>query len=385
MQTHPGCGWKKLNMNRFVCLVFLILSIFNFGAFAQNRPELENSVQQKGKILKVATRIVSPFILKENGKITGFSADLWEALARETNLKFDFIVKDTLPEVFEDVKAGRADLAIAAISITAEREKLFDFAQPMFDAGLQIMVSVDRTQTNSILPAMSAMLGSKAFRELLVLLGILIVLPLPLIWLVERKERHALIKANGLVEEVFKSFWWSASTLAGQATNMPYTFLGRIIAIIWMFTGVVFVSYFTANVTASLTVKQLETSISGPQDLVGKRVATVKGSTAAQFLQQQGINTLELPNIDNAYDALKSNSVAAIVYDSPILLYYASREGKGKVQMAGPVFRPETYGILFPADSQLRKTINQALLKLRETGEYRTIYQKWFPADVSGG
>ena len=375
----------KLNINCLTCALVALLSILTSSIFAQEKPEINNQVQKKNITLKVATRAVSPFIMKENGEITGFSADLWTALARETGFKFEYIVKNTLPEVFEEVKTGNADLAIAAISITAEREKIFDFAQPMFDAGLQIMVPVDRTQTNSILPAMSAMFGSKAFQELLVLLGILIVLPLPLIWLVERKERHALIKANGLIEEIFKSFWWSASTLAGQATNMPYTFFGRIIAIIWMFTGVVFVSYFTANVTASLTVKQLESTISSPQDLMGKKVATVKGSTAAQFLKQQGINAIELPNIESAYDVLKSNGAVAIVYDSPVLLYYASNEGRGKVQMAGSIFRPETYGIVFPADSPLRKTINQALLRLRENGEYRTIYQKWFPANISGG
>jgi polar amino acid transport system substrate-binding protein len=368
---------KRLCLSILLFLSFSSLDLTNQNVFAQTEPQTP--------VVKVATRLVSPFVVKEAEILTGFSIELWEALAKETGVKFEYVVSDTLPELFEAVKNGKADLAIAAISITAERENNFDFAQPMFDAGLQIMVSTDRSQGTSIITAMSTMFSSKAFRELLVLLAILIVLPLPIIWLVERKERHALIRANGVTEEIFKSFWWSASTLAGQATNMPYTFFGRIIAIIWMFTGVVFVSYFTANVTASLTVKQLETGINGPQDLVGKKVATVKGSTAAQFLQKQGIQSIELANIDDVYETLKDNRAAAIVYDSPILLYYASKEGKGKVQMAGPVFRPETYGILFPAGSPLRKTVNGALLKLRETGEYRKIYQRWFPADVSGG
>jgi len=29
----------------------------------------------------------------------------------------------------------------------------------------------------------------------------------------------------------------------------------------------------------------------------------------------------------------------AIVFDSPVLLYYAAHEGKGKVSVVGPVFR----------------------------------------------
>ena len=43
-----------------------------------------------------------------------------------------------------------ADLAIAAISITAERERRFDFSQPMFDAGLQILVSSDKSSTGAL-------------------------------------------------------------------------------------------------------------------------------------------------------------------------------------------------------------------------------------------
>ncbi len=335
--------------------------------------------------VRVATRIVSPFVTKDNSGMSGFSVELWSALARETGLRFDYVVKDTLPDLFDEVRSGRAELAIAAISITAEREKIFDFSQPMFDAGLQIMVLADRTQNSSAFPALFSLLGSKAFRELLFMLGILILVPMPFIWLAERKDKHALVKARSLPAEMFKSIWWSASTLAGQATHMPYTFLGRVLAVAWMFTGVVFISYFTATVTANLTVKQLETGISGPQELVGKKVATVKGSTASQYLRQQSIDTLEFSQITDAYDALKASKVAAVVYDSPILLYYASKEGKGVMQMAGPVFRPETYGILFPAGSPLRKTVNEALLKLRESGEYRAIYQRWFSADTSGG
>jgi ABC-type amino acid transport substrate-binding protein len=44
----------------------------------------------------------------------------------------------------------------------------------------------------------------------------------------------------------------------------------------------------------------------------------------------------------------------------------------------GPIFRKESYGILFPADSPKRKPVNAALLKLKETGTYERLYTKWF-------
>lgn len=68
----------------------------------------------------------------------------------------------------------------------------------------------------------------------------------------------------------------------------------------------------------------------------------------------------------------------AVVYDAPVLHYYASHEGKGKVQVVGSVFRKENYGIAFPANSRHRKPVNEVLLKLKENGTYDRLYDKWF-------
>ena len=61
-----------------------------------------------------------------------------------------------------------------------------------------------------------------------------------------------------------------------------------------------------------------------------------------------------------------------------VLPYCAAHEGKGKVQVVGPIFRMENYGIVFPDKSPLRKRVNEALLKLRENGTYDRLYMKWF-------
>jgi len=66
-----------------------------------------------------------------------------------------------------------------------------------------------------------------------------------------------------------------------------------------------------------------------------------------------------------------------------VLLYFASHEGKGKVQVVGPIFRKENYGIVFPDKSPLRKRVNEALLKLRENGTYDQLYKKWFGGNGS--
>src|SRR5262249_46372964 len=116
----------------------------------------------------------------------------------------------------------------------------------------------------------------------------------------------------------------------------------------------------------------------GPDDLPGKRVATVAGSTSAEYLKQHHIDAAEFSKVDDAFLALQREQADAVVYDAPILLYYASHGGNGRVQTAGGIFRRESYGIVFPTDGRYRKPVNEALLNLREDGTYDRLYKKWF-------
>src|SRR5207244_3180265 len=127
--------------------------------------------------------------------------------------------------------------------------------------------------------------------------------------------------------------------------------LGRVIALIWMFLGIAFVAYFTAAITTNMTVQQLQGSIKGPDDLPGKRVATTRGSTSAAYLKEHRCRLVEVERIEDAYDALKQHQVEAVVFDAPVLQYYAAHDGKGKVAIVGPIFRKESYGIAMPPNS----------------------------------
>ena len=95
--------------------------------------------QPKEQKLRVATRLIKPFVYEQGGQLTGFSAELWQEIAKQINAQSEFIVKPTVKELLSSVNNHEAALGIAAISITAGQE---DFSQPMFDAGLQILAPV---------------------------------------------------------------------------------------------------------------------------------------------------------------------------------------------------------------------------------------------------
>ena len=347
---------------------FLFLLLLAYGtAFAQ----------PQGEKLRVATRLVKPFVFEESGKLTGFSIELWQEVANQLNVKYEFIIKPTVKELLQATQSKEADLAIAAISITAEREKEWDFSQPMFDAGLQIMVSTQGSESGIVRSIISGVFTS-AVLPIIGLVLLMILIPAHIVWFFERRQSNGLLSKPSYFPGIFETCWWAASTLATQADQMPRSAAARVMAVIWMFAAVVFIAYFTAAVTSSLTVQQLRGDIKGPEDLPGKRVASVKGSTSVEYLRQHNVQATEFTNIDEVYKTLQDGEADAVVYDAPVLLYYASREGKGKVMVVGPVFRKENYGILFPAGSRYRKPVNEALLKIKETGTYEQLYKKWF-------
>lgn len=338
--------------------------------------------QDAVQTLRVATRVVPPMVIDDEGRLSGFSIDLWNAIGERLKVKSSYEPYPNVAAALDAVRTGKADTAISAISITEERESQFDFSQPMLAAGLQIMVrSSDAGSEASPLRDLLRLLFSSTILTWLGIAAILIIVPAHLVWWLERRDPKGIISPEeGYIPGIFHAIWWAAATLATQAEQMPRNWISRVLAVLWMFTGVVFVAYYTAQLTAQLTVQQIQGLINGPEDLPGKKVATTENSTAAAYLKSSRAQVTEVPRIGDAYEALRARKVDAVVFDAPVLQYFSSHDGKGKVQTVGTIFRREDYGIVFPLDSKLRKRVDRALLGLREDGTYQRLYEKWFAA-----
>jgi polar amino acid transport system substrate-binding protein len=329
--------------------------------------------------LRVVTRILPPMVIDQQGRLSGFSIELWNAISERLNAKTSYQTAPDVRALLEEIRSGRADAGISAISITSAREQEFDFSQPMMNAGLQIMVRGQGQGAGS--NPLTDLLGLLFSKAILVWLGIallLILIPAHLVWWLEREHKEGIIPTKSYFPGIFYAMFWAAGTLATQADQMPRHWLARVIAVLWMFTAVVFVAFYTAQLAATLTVQQIKSDIAGPEDLHGRRVATTGGSTAASSIRDLGAQVQEFGLVEQAYQALLNHEVEAVVFDAPVLLYYAANDGKGRVQMVGSVFRKEDYGIVFPPNSALRKQVNRVLLVLREEGTYQRLYDKWF-------
>jgi ABC-type amino acid transport substrate-binding protein len=325
--------------------------------------------------LRVAIAPIAPFVLPQTAVPEGFSVDIWNEVARRLHIDFTWLPVATQPALLTAVRSGNADVAIAAITMTPEREGIVDFSLPYFDSGLQIMV---RARSDSSLMTSVKSVPWRDISEFVGLAAVIIFILANLVWLMERKREKSFQKPYW--HAIGEGLWVTMLIIAtGEHGERESAGLWKRVLVpsMWLI-GVVLIAQLTATVTSSQTVARLQSSIQGPDDLPGKKIATVSGTIAADYLAQHGLPFVNITNAAEGYRMLTDGDVQAIVYDAPTLQYWAARIGKGVLAVVGPIFRPEKYGIAVPNGSPLRKSINETLLTMYEDGTYEQIYRKWF-------
>ncbi len=307
---------------------------------------------------------------------TGFSMELLEALSAALEWDYEIVREDIFGDMLSSVIEERADLAIANISITSARETTMDFSHPIFESGLQILVPAD----SMVLPSIwRAVISS----DLLAAIGIAFVVLLGggmVMWWFERRAQPYFDRP--MRHAWFPSFWWALNLVVngGFEERVPRTIFGRLFGVLLVVSSLFVVSVFVAKITSVMTVNAIEGSINTVNDLYGQRVATIDGSTASGFLDRRDIDFAAYEDLQTMLWDFEEGKIDAIVFDAPILSYYATHQGSDTASLAGSVFLRENYGIVFPTGSPLVEDVNQALLALREDGTYDAIYRKWFGA-----
>jgi ABC-type amino acid transport substrate-binding protein len=334
--------------------------------------------QQK---IRVVTKPVEPFSFTEAGNVRGFSIDLWEAVAKEAGLQFELRNVETVPQMLDALKGRQADVAIAAISITAARHAIMDFSQPYYDSGLQIMVAANAARNDNFGSNLSRQFLNWNTARVLGIVLLVMFLISHLVWWFERR-RNPEMYPEAYGSGVWESFWWTISMLCtgGCEAKGPSGVPARLVAILWMVVSIVLIAYFTAAVTTEMTVKSLTGDISGPGDLPGVKVGTVVGSTAETWLRNNKAKVSPYPDVASAIAALNGGEVKAVVYDAPVLRYQLSKKIGTRLRLVGPTFEKQFYGIGLQQDSPLRLPINRALLALNERGFMDELQKKWFGA-----
>jgi len=321
----------------------------------------------------IGTRVVPPFVIEENGEYTGLTVHLWEHIASEMDLEYRF--KETSIRNMIDGAADSTYYASAsALTITADREELVDFTHPYIVTGLGIAVSY---KPAGALQAFKAIFSGEFIWVVSLLIGLLLFWGL-LVWVFERHENREEF-GGSTAKGIGSGFWWAAVTMTtvGYGDKSPRTLGGRIVGFIWMFAAIILISFFTASIASSLTVTQLDSRVSGPEDLPNVRVGALHNSATLTFLGTENIRSTSFQTIDEGLRAVESETIDAFVHDAPILSYYTNRDYKNRVRVLPNTFNNQYYGIALPLNSSYRNEINRIMLNYIKSDEWSDLVDEY--------
>lgn len=314
-----------------------------------------------------------PLVIERGEGFEGFDIDIWNEVSDAIGVDSTFRLMQ-FGDLMEALKSGEIDVALAGISITRDREIEMDFSHPYMDTGLRLLTLVDEG------PGWLRLLRSLEIEATLRVLGSLVAFVLLCAHILFLAERGSSDISNRYFPGIFEASWCILATITtvGYGDVAPRRWLGRFAAAVMMLIGISLFGVAIAHLSAGLTMAALQSDISGPEDLEGRTVATVSGTTSAATAIRYGARLHEVEKIEDAYGLLEPGEVDAILFDAAPLMRYAVEDGNNTVMIAGPLIERQSYGIAFPTGSELRESVNRALLEMEESGRLGTIRAKWF-------
>ncbi|OCC22441.1 ABC transporter substrate-binding protein [Croceicoccus estronivorus] len=339
----------------------LICALAPVSATAQ-----EHDARQQGQ-MTVATREAPPFAMKdEDGAWHGIAIDLWQTIAAERGYRYHFVESD-LPGMIDGLVDGRYDASVGALTITSGREAEVDFTHPFYATGFGIAVNKSSSGWYSLVRNFFTLDFLKA---ILALSAVLLFVGF-LFWLAERK-RNPEEFAEGAAG-IGSGFWFSAVTMTtvGYGDKAPRTAAGKAIALVWMFAAIIIISTFTGMIASSLTAGRLAGAISGPDDLPGVTVGSIRGSATDEWLSDEGIGFSSYPDVETGLAALRDGKIDAFVYDEPLLRYLVRASFNDRLRLLPGTFGRQDYGIALPQGSPLREAVDISLLHHIESSAWR--------------
>lgn len=131
----------------------------------------------------------------------------------------------------------------------------------------------------------------------------------------------------------------------------------------------------------SISVKN-DSTVKSAADLAGKKIGVQSGTTGEDWTKSNIPTAQRVPfkTATEAFAALQAGNVDAVINDLPVTVEIVKDKARGLV-IVKEVATGEQYGFAVSKDNpDLLKAINDGLAKVKASGEYKTLYDKYFSA-----
>uniref|UniRef100_A0AAQ4RCJ7 Glutamate receptor n=1 Tax=Gasterosteus aculeatus aculeatus TaxID=481459 RepID=A0AAQ4RCJ7_GASAC len=362
----------------------------------QNENALTNdSTAMENRTVVVTTIMEGPYVMLKknwemyegNEQFEGYCVDLASEIAKHIGIKYKISIvpdgkygaRDPETKIWNgmvgELVYGKAEIAVAPLTITLVREEVIDFSKPFMSLGISIMIKKPQKSKPGVFSFLDPLAYEIWMCIVFAYIGVSVVL-----FLVSRfspYEWHAEEPEEGTTElgptdqppnefGIFNSLWFSLGAFMQQGCDIsPRSLSGRIVGGVWWFFTLIIISSYTANLAAFLTVERMVSPIESAEDLAKQTeiaYGTLDSGSTKEFFRRSKIAVYE-----KMWSYMKSAE--------PTVFTKTTAEGVARVRKSKGEVR---YGIATPKGSQLRTPVNLAVLKLSEAGVLDKLKNKWW-------
>ncbi|XP_044738243.1 glutamate receptor ionotropic, kainate 2 isoform X2 [Chrysoperla carnea] len=343
-------------------------------------------------------------LIHEISRILGFNYTIrlapdgrYGSLNRETK-EWDGMIKELLDQ--------KADLAIADLTITYDREQAVDFTMPFMNLGISILYRKPIKQPPNLFSFLSPLSLDVWIYMVTAYLGVSVLLFIlarftPYEW----HNPHPCNPDPDHLENQFtllNCMWFAIGSLMQQGCDfLPKAVSTRMVAGMWWFFTLIMISSYTANLAAFLTVERMDSPIESAEDLAKQtkiKYGALRGGSTAAFFRDSNFSTYQRmwsfmesarpsvftsSNGEGVERVVKGSGSYAFLMESTSIEYVVERNCD--LTQVGALLDSKGYGIAMPPNSPFRTAISGAVLKLQEEGKLHILKTRWWKEKRGGG
>ncbi|XP_041119484.1 glutamate receptor 2 isoform X5 [Polyodon spathula] len=381
-----------------------------------------DSTGMENKTVIVTTILEAPYVmLKKNYELfegndmyEGYCVDLAAEIAKHCGFKYKLSIvpdgkygaRDAETKIWNgmvgELVYGKADIAVAPLTITLVREEVIDFSKPFMSLGISIMIKKPQKSKPGVFSFLDPLAYEIWMCIVFAYIGVSVVLFLvsrfsPYEWHTEEYE-DGQTQTNESTNEfgIFNSLWFSLGAFMQQGCDIsPRSLSGRIVGGVWWFFTLIIISSYTANLAAFLTVERMVSPIESAEDLAKQTeiaYGTLDSGSTKEFFRRSKIALFDKmwtymksaePSVfvkttaEGVVRVRKSKGKYAYLLESTMNEYIEQRKPCDTMKVGGNL-DSKGYGIATPKGSSLRNAVNLAVLKLNEQGLLDKLKNKWW-------